>query len=213
MRAILFILGSFLCYQAWGHVPALLLPIHGTPITSYFIGQSDVSHAVYSELTHSGDYFVVQFSANTAEESLIEILTPVCPCIPSYESFQPSILILKGDLPWRNNGETNKNFISRLEKMAVAKVESNYAKGQRPQFYEEFGKQKYWVGGSLRTKLDPGLYALVVYNMDQNKGNFTIGLNEKESWTPDLYKYSAQVVARIASGICNPKGFTGKLTF
>lgn len=196
---------------AWGHVPALLLPIKGTPITSYFIGQSDISRAVYSELTRADDFFVVQMNVKGPEDTSIEILTPVCPEIPSYEDFQPSVLILKGDLPWKLQGESNKNFIARLEESAVGKFESNYKKGDRPQFYEEFGKRSYWVGGKERLKLEAGLYALVVFNLDANKGNFTLGINEKESWTPDLFKYVAEVTPKVNAGICDPKGFTGEL--
>lgn len=197
------------CCAAWGHVPALLLPIKGTPITSYFIGQSDISRAVYSELTQADDFFVVQMDVKGPDATSIEILTPVCPQVPSYEDFQPSVLILKGDLPWKENAESNANFVARLEKSAVGKVESNFKKGERPQFYEEFAKQSYWVGGKARLRLEAGLYALVVFNTTSNKGNFTLGINEKESWTPDLYKYVAEVVPKIAAGICDPRGFSG----
>jgi hypothetical protein len=208
-------LPTFIClvisYSAWSHVPALLLPIKGTPITSYYIGQSDISRALYSELTQADDYLVVQFYVNTMGENSIELLTPVCQKIPSYEDFQPSVLILKGDVPWKINGESSKDFISRVEKMALGKAESNYAKGQRPQFYEEFGKQNYWVGGKLRMTLQPGLYALLVYNKTATKGNFTLGINEKEIWTPDLYRYVGEVLPKITAGICDPKGFSGSI--
>lgn len=202
-------MSSIACCTAWGHVPALLLPIKGTPITSYFIGQSEISRAVYSELTEANDFFVVQFAVKGAEATSIEILTPVCPQVPSYEEYQPTVLVLKGDLPWQENGESKENFIIRLKKSAVGTVESNYKKGERPQFYEEFGKQSYWVGGKSRLQLEAGLYALVVFNTNSNKGNFTLGINEKESWTPDLYKYVAEVMPKIAAGICDPKGFSG----
>lgn len=208
--SIVFIFSPF--STAYGHVPALLLPIKGTPITSYFLGQSDISRAVYSELTQPEDFFVVQIDVKASEETSVDILTPVCQQIPSYEEFQPSVLILKGDLPWKQNGESNKNFMARLEKSSLGKVESNYKKGERPQFYEEFGKQSYWVGGKVRLKLDPGLYALVVFNTSQNKGNFTLGINEKESWTPDLYKYVAEIIPKISAGMCDPKGFSGLIT-
>lgn len=197
------------CSTASAHVPTLLLPIKGTPVASYFIGQVDISRAIYSELTASDDYFVVQFYAKNLQENAIEILTPVCPQVPSNEIYQPSVLILKGDLPWKNNGETNTDFISRIGKSSLGRVESSYVKGERPQFYEEFGKQNYWVGGKLRIALEPGLYALVVFNNSSNKGNFTLGINEQESWTPDLYKYVSEILPKISAGICDPKGFTG----
>jgi hypothetical protein len=197
------------CSTTWSHVPALLLPIKGTPITSYFIGQSKISRAIYSELTQADDFFVIQFNVTGTEATSIEVLTPVCPQIPSYEEFQPSVLVIKGDLPWKENGESKANFVSRIEKLAVGKVESNYKKGDRPQFYEEFGKQSYWVGGKSRLKLKAGLYALVVFTTNSNSGNFTLGINEKESWTPDLYKYVAEVTPKIAAGMCDPKGFSG----
>ena len=68
-------------------------------MTSYFVGEADVSRAIYSELTLAQDYFVVQFFVKSKQENSFEILTPVCEQIPSYEEFQPSILLLKGDLP------------------------------------------------------------------------------------------------------------------
>jgi hypothetical protein len=211
IKLILTALSFAACCTAWGHVPALLLPIKGTPITSYFIGQSDVSRAVYSELTQPEDFFVVQLEVTGTDETTIDILTPVCPQIPSYEEFQPSVLVIKGDLPWKQNGESNKNFIARLQQISIGKVESTYKKGERPQFYEEYGKQTYWVGGKTRLKLAAGLYALVVFNSVANKGNFTLGINEKESWTPDLYKYVGEVIPKISAGLCDPKGFSGLL--
>lgn len=209
MRTLFSAFCVFTCCSAWGHIPALLLPIKGTPISSYFIGQADISRAIYSELTHSQDYFVVQFYVKNPDENLVEILTPACKQIPKYEEFQPTVLVLKGDLPWKDNGESNENFLIRLEKEAIGKAESNFAKGTRPQFYEEFGKQNYWVGGKVRMKLEPGLYALVVFDRNGEKGNFTLGLNEKEQWTPDLYKYVSELLPKISSGICDPKGFSG----
>jgi hypothetical protein len=209
MRTFFTFLSFITCGSVWGHVPALLLPIHGSPISSYFIGQSDISRAIYSELTQARDYFVIQFAVNSLESNVIEIMTPVCQQIPSYEEYQPSVIILKGDLPWKNNGESNENYILRLQKNALGKVESNFPKGQRPQFYEEFGRQSYWVGGKLRLKLDAGLYALVVYNNGTSKGNFTLGINEREAWTPDLYRYVGEILPKISAGICDPRGFSG----
>ena len=210
MIKLILIASNFVaCCTAWGHVPALLLPIKGTPMTSYFIGQSDISRAVYSELTQPEDFFVVQLEVKGSEETSVDILTPFCPQIPSYEEFQPSVLVIKGDLPWKQNGESNKNFIARLEKTSIGKVESTYKKGERPQFYEEYAKLTYWVGGKTRLKLEAGLYAFVVFNTDTNKGNFALGINEKESWTPDLYKYVGDVLPKISAGLCDPKGFSG----
>ncbi len=212
MRTLIMILCLATGCATWGHVPALLLPIKGTPITSYFIGQSDISRAIYSELTEAQDYFVVHFSVKNPEDNSVEILTPVCEQVPSYEEFQPSVLIMKGDLPWKENGESNTDFIARLEKLAIGIVESKYAKGERPQFYEEFGKQNYWVGGKLRIKREAGLYSLVVFNRNHLKGNFTLGINEKEKWTPDLFKYVSEVVPQISAKICDPKGYSGNIT-
>lgn len=195
----------------WAHVPALLLPIKGTPIASYFIGQSDISHAIYSELTEPQDYFVVQFEVKNYRKQLIQILTPVCKDIPAYEEYQPSVLVLRGDLPWKMNGETNTQFIARLKARALGKAESNFKKGERPQFYEEFGKQSYWVGGELHIRLNPGLYALVVFDRKNGTGTFSLGLNEKEAWTPDLYKYVGEILPKINAGLCDPKGFSGSI--
>jgi hypothetical protein len=209
MRFLLFgfVLGT--CFTAWGHIPALVLPIKGTPMTSYFVGEADTSRAIYSELTQAQDYFVIQFFVKSEKENSFEILTPVCQQVPSYEEFQPSVLVIKGDLPWRNNAETSTDYIGRLEKVSIGKVESTYKAGERPQFYEEYGKQNYWVGGKLRLTLKAGLYALVVFNSSTAKGNFTLGINEKESFTPDIYKYVAEVLPKISAGICNPRGFSG----
>jgi hypothetical protein len=208
------ILGT--CLTATGHIPALLLPIKGTPMASYFIGQVDISRAIYSELNIEQEFFVAQFSVglsvNNITENSFEILTPVCQQVPSYEEFQPSVLILKGDLPWKNNAETNNDYIIRLEKLSIGKLQSSYKSGERPQFYEEFGKQNYWVGGKLRLKLEAGLYALVVFNSNKTNGNFILGINEKESFTPDIYKYVGEILPKISAGICDPKGFSGSIT-
>jgi hypothetical protein len=211
MKKLFISLALVVCSNAFGHIPVLLLPLKGTPIASYFIGNFDVSRAIYSELTEPHDFFVAQFYVKKAQVNTIEILTPVCLQVPSSEFYQPSVLILKGDLPWKKNGETDKQFINRLQKIALGTAESHYKKGERPQFFEDFGKQYYWVGGKLRLSLKPGLYALVVFNNDSNKGNFTLGINEKENWTPDLYKYVSELLPKISAGICDPKGFTGLL--
>jgi hypothetical protein len=211
MRLILIHLILGTCFTAWGHIPALLLPIKGSPMTSYFIGQADVSRAIYSELTLAQDYFVVQFFVKGTKENSFEILTPVCQQMPTYEEFQPSALLIKGDLPWKKNAETNSDYIARLEKLSLRKIESNYKPGERPQFYEEYGKQNYWVGGKLHLKLKAGLYALVVFSDNKTKGNFTLGINDKESFTPDIYKYVAEVLPKISAGICDPRGFSGSV--
>jgi hypothetical protein len=212
MRKLFFTLVLLACSKAWSHVPSLLLPLNGTPIASYFIGQIETSRAIYSELTEPGDFFVAHFFAARLQENSFELLTPVCSQIPSSETYQPSALLLKGELPWKQNAETNKDYLDRLEKSALGKAESSYTKGERPQFYEEFGKQNYWVGGKLRLTLDPGLYSLVVFNSSgTGKGNFTLGINDKESWTPDLYEYVSQVLPKINAGLCDPKGFTGSI--
>jgi hypothetical protein len=108
---LFFIIGN----QTQAHVPSLLLPIKGTPIASYFLGQSNISRAVYSELSGPSDFFVAHFYVASAVETRLELLTPVCGELPRYEAFQPSILILSGDLPWKNQAETNQEFLGRLE--------------------------------------------------------------------------------------------------
>lgn len=212
MKTIILI-GLLLSEVSWGHVPVLLLPLKGTPISSYFIGNSAISHAIYSELTKPGDFFIAQFLVKDEEKTHLELLTPVCENIPQYELFQPTVFLIKGDLPWKKQGESNKDFIKRLKRKAILIVGSRYSEGNRPKFYEEFGKQYYWVGGVWDGDLWPGLYSMVVFDPKGNKGTFTLGLNEKESWTPDLYGYVGEVLPAISSGLCNPKGFTGKLDF
>jgi hypothetical protein len=207
-----FISLMFSSFSAWAHVPALLPPILGTPMTSYFIGQSDISHAVYSELTQAGDFFVLNFEVKSAnEDTKIEILVPFCANLPEYETFQPNALILKGDIPWKVQGESNVTFMERLKAVAVAQIGTSFKVGGRPKFYEEFSKQHYWVGEKWKERLVPGLYAIVVYDPAGRTGNFTVGLNEKEAWTPDLYAYAGVVVSKIQAGICSPQGFTGNL--
>ncbi len=199
-------------FAAWGHIPVLVMPIKGTPMTSYFIGQADISRAIYSELSMAQDYLVVQFYVRTKSVNSFEVLTPVCQQVPNYEKFQPSVLIVKGDLPWKKDGESSAEYLVRLEKVSIGRLESNYKPGERPQFYEEFGKQNYWVGGKLRVELKAGLYALVVFDRNSSTGNFTLGINEKESFTPDIYKYVGEVLPKISAGICDPRGFSGLLS-
>lgn len=203
-----------ICPVAWAHVPALLLPLPGTPISSYFLGQSDISRAVYSELTQADDFFVAHFSVKSgAEATLVSLLAPACEQLPQYESFQPSALVLPGDAPWKIQGETNSAYVARLKKLATAVVASDFPVGRRPKFYEEFAKRFYWVGGEWSGQLKAGLYSIVVYDASGHKGNFTLGLNQKEAWTPDLLRYAGEVSQSIENDICSPKGFTGRLKF
>lgn len=196
---------------SWGHVPAVLLPLKGTPIASYFLGNAEISRGVYSELTETDDFFVAQFLVNYNSKTRVEILTAVCENIPQYELYQPTVFLVKGDLPWKKQGESNADYIKRLKRKAIATASSDYPEGKRPQFFERFESRYYWVGGIWKGDLWPGVYSMVVYDPKGNKGTFTIGLNEKESWTPDLYAYVGQVLPTIQAGICNPKGYSGKL--
>ena len=206
------LLSLILISTAWAHVPALLLPIKATPITSYYIGNSKVSRAIYSELTNRDDFFVANFLvAKGNEKSLVQMLTPACSLIPRYERFQPSAMVIKGEAPWKNQGESNTDYINRLKAKAVARVESNFPAGARPQYYEEYSKQSFWVGGEWRGNLKPGLYSIVVYDSNGDRGTFTLGLNEKEAWTPDLWRYVAEILPLISAGICNPRGFSGAI--
>lgn len=205
------LLGLLISGVAWGHVPTLLLPLKGTPISSYFIGNSEISRAIYSELTEPGDFFVAQFLVKGYSKSYVELLTPVCENIPQYEVYQPAVFLIKGDLPWKKQGESNQDYIGRIKRKALLIVKSSYSQGNRPQFFEEFEKRYYWVGGIWKGDLWPGLYTMVVYDPKGKNGVFTLGLNEKEDWTPDLYQYVREVLPSIVAGLCNPKGFSGKL--
>ncbi len=195
----------------FAHIPVLHLPLKGTPIHSYFIGNSELSRAVYSEITAPEDFYVANFLVGKNEKTHLELLVPVCSGIDQYEAFQPTAFLIEGEIPWKNQGESNQEFMLRLRKMAIVNVESDYAPGQRPKFYEEYGNQYYWIGGKWDGNLWPGLYSIVVYDPRGTTGVFTLGINEKESWTPDLYRYVGEVLPAISQGICNPKGFSGKL--
>ena len=153
----------------------------------------------------------MQFFAKKGEKTSVQLFTPVCELIPKYERFQPSAYLISGDLPWKQQGESNQAYILRLKYMAVAKIESTYAEGKRPIFYEDFGKQNYWIGGEWRGLLEEGLYALVVFSEQNESGNILLGMNEKEDWTPDLFKYVDEVMPTIGKGLCDPHGFTGKI--
>jgi hypothetical protein len=170
-----------------------------------------VSRAVFSELTEPDDFFVVQFNVKKEARTLIQLFTPTCALIPSYERFQPKALLIKGDLPWKKQGETNQIFIQRLKQIAIAKVASNYPEGKRPTFYEDFGKQTYWVGGEWHGHLKEGLYAIIVFETQGHKGNILLGMNEKEAWTPDLFKYAGELMPIIGKKLCDPHGFTGRI--
>lgn len=212
MRPTLFIIVFLSAVLASAHVPVLLLPIQKTPVASYFLGQSEISRAIYSEITRPNDFFVAQFYVPPKSEGiLLQILTPDCPQIPKYELFQPSGIIIPGDLPWKQAGESNSNYVKRLRRSAIAEAKSSYTIGHRPKYYEEFGKQSYWIGGEWHGDLDPGLYSLVIFDSKRKTGSFTVGLNKKEAWTPELFKYAAEMVKRISKRICSPKGYSGQL--
>lgn len=212
MRSAFFLAVFLSAVFASAHVPVLLLPIPQTPVASYFLGQSEISRAIYSEITRPHEFLVAQFFVpSKSEGTLLQILTPECPQIPRYELFQPSGIIIPGDVPWKKSGESNFNYVKRLRRSAIAEAKSSYAVGHRPKYYEEFGRQSYWVGGEWTGNLKPGLYSLVIFDAKGITGSFTVGLNKKESWTPELLKYASEMVKRISKRICSPKGYTGRL--
>jgi hypothetical protein len=197
---------------AQAHVPALLLPIEGTPISSYFIGQSEISRAIYSEITKPGDFLVLQMNVKAGEKTLIELLTPVCKDIPQYEKFQPSAMVFPGEIPWKDSGESNEAYLIRLMGLTKLKISSNFAQGSRAKFHEPFGNADYWVGGKWQGQLNPGLYTVVVFDERDSTGVFNISFNEKETWNRDIFKYVKSIYPKISAGFCNPKGYTGNLT-
>ncbi len=208
MNLLAYLVPFFIASVAKAHVPALLLPINGTPVASYFLGQIEVSRAVYSELEKPGDFAVFHFYVKAgAPNTLLQTFTPLCPQIPQLEEFQPTLLVVPGDLKWKKKGESDKDFIQRLEKRAVVKLVSNHKKGSRPKYYEEHGKQWLWIGAETRAPLSEGLYALVVYSSDERTGNFVLGINEQESWTPELFEYVGRVLPEIQEGSCHIDGY------
>lgn len=196
---------------ASAHVPVLLLPVEGAPIAGHFLSQSEISRAVYTELSSPGDLFFASFLQKPEEPVMISLFAPKCAAIPQYETFQPSVLVLRGEAPWKNEGESSEQYLARLEGMAVIKVESKFKKGQRPAYDEEHAKQTLWVGGEWKGTLEAGLYTLVAFDPAGKSGNFVIGLNEKESWSIDLLNYAGKVVPKINQRLCSPKGFSGHL--
>lgn len=196
---------------ASAHIPVVLPPIDAPPIASYFLDHSEISHAIYSELTDPGDLFVLHLEVKAGVPTVIQMLTPVCSNLPGHEAFQPGVLVLTGDLPWRRPGERSEPYLARLRRAAIVDIESHYPRGERPQFYEPFGQQSYWVGGQWRGQLPPGPYTLIVYSPERSTGTFTLGINEREAWTPMLFQYTARVLPAIRRGSCAPGGFTGRL--
>lgn len=207
----IFVLFLMFSVSIKAHVPSLLLPLKGLPITSYFLSNSNISRSVFSELTYKNNLFVLNFIVKPMEKTVLQVFTPECKNIPKYQAYQPSVLVIKGELPWKKQGESNRGYLYRLESLALQKIESNYREGQRPRFYEEYGQMNYWVGGSWKGFLRHGLYSLVVFDKYGRTGNFNISLNEKEEWTPDLYRYVAEILPVIKAGFCDPLGFSGLL--
>lgn len=193
------------------HVPVLLPPIQGTPISSFFLSQSEVSRAVYSELTDLDDIFVVSWSQKPEENLLIQLFSPKCENLPQYEKFQPSAMLLRGEAPWKKQGQSKDQYLDSLKETAVVNLKSNYPAGQRPVYEETHAKQSLWVGAEWKGSVESGLYTLVIFDRSGGKGNFVVGLNEKEAWTPDLFRYAADLVPKINANLCSPTGFTGRL--
>lgn len=207
-----FLFLALFAFTVEAHVPVLLLPIKGTPIASHYLGNSAVSRAVYAELTTESDLFVVQWLVkDSGEEALLQLFTPSCAGLPQYESFQPEALLLRGEAPWKVQGESHGAYVARLASRAVGQIGSSYSLGKRPVYEEPNAKQTLWVGGEWRGKLKAGLYSLVVHANRSGKGNFVLGLNEKEAWTRDLQKYVAEILPSINARLCSPAGFSGKV--
>ncbi len=199
----------FFCTNAFAHVPTLLWPVEGAPIAHHFLSRAEISRAVYTELTKANDLFVVSWWQNTAEPTLLQLFTPKCPNIPEYEKFQPSAILIRGEAPWKIQGESAEQYLTRLRAQALALLESNYPEGIRPVYEEKNAKQTLWIGAEWRGDLEAGLHTLLVYDKNGSAGNFVLGMNEKEDWNPDLYKYVGEILPKINQGLCRPTGFSG----
>lgn len=210
MKSLLILL-LFYISNLSAHVPLLLPPLDSFPMSSFYIGQSDISRTIYSELTLKDSYVVLNLTIKESQETLIDIFTPHCKNIPQYEIFQPTTLVIKGDLPWKFQGESNKDYLLRLENRSIISVDSNYVQGARPKYYEEHAKMYYWIGAKWEGKLEGGLYSIVIFDRNGHKGNFNFSMNKKEDWTPDLFRYVEEVLPKIKKGFCHPKGYSGSL--
>lgn len=205
------LLSLLLSFSAQAHVPVLLQPIEGSPIAGAYLSRSEVSRAVYSELTNSGDLATLSWSQPERGPSLLQLFSPKCESIPQYEAHQPAALLIRGEAPWKKQGETTDQFLDRVRKFALAELRSSYARGERPVYEEKHGGHSLWIGAEWKGTLEAGLYTLIVFAPDGTKGNFVVGMNEKEAWNADLQRYAKDILPKINLGLCDKKGFSGRL--
>lgn len=212
----------FLTLPAWAHVPMLLPSLGNSALAGYFIGQGEISRAIFSELSESNDIAFYTFSLPTKTRGAVNILTPLCEkgdplspqSIPYYETFQPTALLLEGSAPLIETRESHANYLSRLRSMALQIVSSNYPSGLRPKMPKaenEHSPFSYWVGGKSKRELPPGLYTVVVYDAQGKVGNYVLGLQQAEVWNPVITDYVKAIVPKITPHFCDPAGFSGTL--
>ncbi|QLY24687.1 hypothetical protein [Bdellovibrio sp. KM01] len=193
---------------AQAHIPVLVRESANFPVNSTFLGKGDISRAVFTELTKIGDIGIFTFSFTKAQTATLEVLTPYCTNIPSYESYQPLAILIRGEMPIPIN-PVDQNFLNRLKSKALLVSKSNYSSGQRPTGSE--AGLKWWRGKEVKRILNPGLYTVIVWSPDGQVGNYILGLQQNEYFPPSVQDYLKKILPQIIKGYCDPEGYSGNL--
>lgn len=191
------------------HIPVLVRESANFPVNSTYLGKGDISRAVFTELTKAGDIGIFTFSFTKAQTATLEVLTPYCTNIPSYESYQPLAILIRGEMPIPLN-PIDENFLSSLQAKALLVSNSNYSLGQRPTGSD--AGLKWWRGNEVKKVLNPGLYTVIVWSPVGGVGNYILGLQQKEFFPPSVQDYLKKILPPIIKGYCDPKGYSGNLT-
>lgn len=204
----------------FAHIPVLAPETGDLSLHSYYISNSKLSRAVYSDLESEKDFDFYTFNLSEASEGTLQVLVPKCIAgveeskfdIPYYEAFQPTALLMAGEIRIKDINETKEQYVSFLKKNAVVVASSTFKVGQRPSSTDPDARQTWWLGGKVDgAKLGAGLYTVVVFDETGMPGNYVIGLQKEEGFTPTIIDFIKSNQNTISNGFCSPKGFSEKI--
>ncbi len=204
----------------FAHIPVLAPETGDLSLHSYYISNSKLSRAVYSDLESEKDFDFYTLNLSEESEGTLQVLIPKCIAgveeskfnIPYYEAFQPTALLMAGEVRIKDIGETKEQYVSFLKQNAVLIASSAFKVGERPSSTDPEARQTWWLGGMVDgAKLGAGLYTVVVFDETGMAGNYVLGMQKGEGFTPTIIDFIKSNQERISSGYCSPEGFSKKI--
>lgn len=200
----------FLSPVLWAHIPVLVKDEPTFPVQATYLGRGEISRAVYSELSTKDSFGLYVFTLTSRQKATLSVLAPYCSGVPYYETFQPTAILIKGEMPWPVQGPAvTKVFLNSLRSQALMVSESSYAIGKRP--INGDSGTKWWEGQQVTRDLEPGLYTVIVWSPLGMSGNYILGLQDKENWTPAVSAFVSRALPQIKKDYCSTQGYSGTL--